>query len=70
MSVRTLIGLIVLLLLVWGIFRLMGNLAEKENLSSSYLPESVRTIVKVKEMKEDESAVIKEREKALTDGTD
>lgn len=70
MSIKTLIGLIVLLLLIWGIFHLMGTLAEKEDLSSSYLPEAVRTIDKVKGMKEDGSAVIKEREKALTDDND
>jgi hypothetical protein len=70
MSVKTLIGLIVLLLLIWGIFQLIGTLAEKKDPASSYIRESVRTIDKVQGMKEDRSAVIKEREKALTEEND
>lgn len=67
MSTKTLIGLIVLLLLIWGLFQLIGTLADKRDPSSSYMRESVRTLDKVKGMKEEGSAAVKEREKALTD---
>ena len=67
MSLKTVIGIIVLLLLIWGLFHLLGGLGDKSDSSSSYLQESVRTIDKVGKMKEERNAVIKKQEDTLMD---
>lgn len=67
MSLRTIITIIVLILLVFGVSKFLGYLGEKHDPSNSYLGEIVHTTKKVRQMKEERSELIKKQEKTLLD---
>ncbi len=65
MSWKTLAGLIILIALVFGISKLLGNLGGKRESSASYLEQTVETTKKVKRLKDERSRLINKQEKEL-----
>ncbi|MEW6145793.1 MAG: hypothetical protein AB1598_12330 [Thermodesulfobacteriota bacterium] len=62
MSWRTAVGIIILIVLIFGVSKLLGRLGEKHDPSDSYLREMVHTTKKVRDLKEERSKLIKEQE--------
>lgn len=67
MSWKTVIGLIIIIMVVFGISKLFGHLSDKRASSTSYLEETVQTTKKVRQLKEERSELIKNQEKSLLD---
>ena len=67
MSMRTAVIVLVVILLLLGVSKLLGHLAEKRASSTSYLEETYRTTKKIRQMKDERGKLIKEQEKTLLD---
>lgn len=67
MSWKTVVGLIIIIMVVFGISKLLGHLADRRESSTSYLEETVQTTKKVRQLKEERSELIKNQEKDLLD---
>lgn len=70
MSLKTVIGLILVLLILLGLSELFGILREKRATSTSYLEESVRSTKKVMQLKEERKELIKKQEETLLEPED
>ncbi len=70
MSLKTVIGLILVLLLILGLSELFGVLREKRETSSSYLEETVRSTRNVMRLKEERKELIKKQEETVLDPED
>lgn len=67
MSLRTAVIVLVIILLLFGISRLLGHLAEERASSTSYLEETVKTTKKVRQMKDERGELIKKQEREFLD---
>jgi uncharacterized membrane protein len=67
MSWKTVVGLIIVIMVIFGISKLFGHLSEKRASSTSYLEQTVETTKKVRQLKEERSELIKSQEKNLLD---
>ena len=67
MSWKTAVGIIIVILAVFGITKLLGHLGEKRESSTSYLQEMVHTTKNVRKLKEDRSKLLENQEKTLLD---
>ena len=67
MSWKTVVGIIVIIMVVFGISKLLGHLGDRRESSTSYLEETVKTTKKVRQLKEERSELIRNQEKTLLD---
>ncbi|HSC34121.1 MAG TPA: hypothetical protein VLG45_02510 [Thermodesulfobacteriota bacterium] len=67
MSWKTVVGLIIVIVVIFGISKLFGHLSDKRDASTSYLEETVQTSKKVRQLKEERSRLIEDQEKSLLD---
>ncbi len=67
MSWKTVAGLIIIIIVVFGISKLLGHLSDRRGSSTSYLEETVQTTKKVRQLKEERSVLIKNQEEGLLD---
>lgn len=70
MSLKTALGLILLLLIVLALSQLFGILRERRENSTSYLEETVRSTEKVRRLKEEREELIREQEENLLEPGD
>jgi hypothetical protein len=62
MSWRTAVAIIIVIIVIFGVSKLLGYLGEKHDPSDSYLHEMVHTTKKVRDLKEERSELIKQQE--------
>lgn len=67
MSWKTVVGIIFIIMVVFGISKLLGHLSDRRESSTSYLEETVKTTKKVRQLKEERSELIRNQEKTLLD---
>ncbi len=67
MSWKTVVGIIIVIIAVFGISKLFGHLGERRETSTSYLQEMAHTTKNVRKLKEDRSKLIENQEKTLLD---
>jgi hypothetical protein len=67
MSWKTVVGIIIVIIVVFGMSKLLGHLGEKREPSTSYLEEMVHATKNVRKLKEDRSKLIENQEKTLLD---
>lgn len=67
MSLRTAVIILAIVVLLFGVSKLLGRLAEERASSTSYLEETVGTTKKVRQMKDERKELIEKQEKTLLD---
>ena len=65
MSWKTILIILILILVIFGISRFFGSIKEKQEGSNTYLQETVDTIGVVDELKNDRAEKIREQESSL-----
>ena len=65
MSWKTILVILILILVVFGISRFFGYVKEKQEGSTTYLQETVDTVETVNKLKDDRAKKIKEQESSL-----
>ena len=67
MSLRAVFIILLIVLLLFGVSKLLGRLADERASSTSYLEETVGATKKVRHMKEERGELIKKQEKEIYD---
>jgi len=67
MSLRTAVIILVIVMLLFGVSKLLGHMARERAASTSYLEETVRQTKKVRQMKDERGELIKKQERDLLD---